>query len=162
MQSRTRPSNPARLGALAALAVTLWLPAGSALAQAAQSLKLQVNGMVCSFCAQGIEKRLKAMPETGPVFIDLRNKVVAVEPRPVVAASTSFWCEPPPRRSLRRERAARELLALSKMVHDTRQLAALVRQAQQARPSVRRAREARQLQEVMLLAAALRRAGFPR
>ena len=82
MQSRTRPSNPARLGSLAALAVTLWLPAGSALAQAAQSLKLQVNGMVCSFCAQGIEKRLKAMPETGPVFIDLRNKVVAVEPRP--------------------------------------------------------------------------------
>ncbi len=82
MQSRTRPSNPARLGARAALAVTLWLPAGSALAQAAQSLKLQVNGMVCSFCAQGIEKRLKAMPETGPVFIDLRNKVVAVEPRP--------------------------------------------------------------------------------
>ena len=82
MQSRTRPSNPARLGALAALAVTLWLPAGSALAQAAQSLKLQVNGMVCSFCAQGIEKRLKAMPETGPVFIDLRTKVVAVEPRP--------------------------------------------------------------------------------
>lgn len=82
MQSRTRPSNPARLGALAALAVTLWLPAGVALAQAAQSLKLQVNGMVCSFCAQGIEKRLKAMPEAGPVFIDLRNKVVAVEPRP--------------------------------------------------------------------------------
>jgi cation transport ATPase len=82
MHSRTRPSNPARLGALAALAVTLWLPAGAALAQAAQSLKLQVNGMVCSFCAQGIEKRLKALPEAGPVFIDLRNKVVAVELRP--------------------------------------------------------------------------------
>jgi cation transport ATPase len=82
MQALSRPSNPARLGALAALAVALWLPAGAALAQAAQSLKLQVNGMVCSFCAQGIEKRLKAMPETGPVFIDLRNKVVAVELRP--------------------------------------------------------------------------------
>lgn len=56
----------------------------AALAQSAtpSSLKLQVNGMVCAFCAQGIEKRLKAMPETGPVFIDLRNKVVAVEPRP--------------------------------------------------------------------------------
>ena len=82
MQAHTRPSNPARLGALAALAVALWLPAGAALAQAAQSLKLQVNGMVCSFCAQGIENRLKALPEAGPVFIDLRNKVVAVEPRP--------------------------------------------------------------------------------
>jgi cation transport ATPase len=82
MQALSRPSNPARLGALAALAVALWLPAGAALAQAAQSLKLQVNGMVCSFCAQGIEKRLKALPEAGPVFIDLRNKVVAVELRP--------------------------------------------------------------------------------
>lgn len=82
MQALSRPSNPARLGALAVLAVALWLPAGTALAQAVQSLKLQVNGMVCSFCAQGIEKRLKALPEAGPVFIDLRSKVVAVEPRP--------------------------------------------------------------------------------
>jgi copper chaperone CopZ len=38
--------------------------------------------MVCSFCAQGIEKRLKALPAAGPIFIDLRNKVVAVEPLP--------------------------------------------------------------------------------
>jgi cation transport ATPase len=82
MQTTPRSSTVARLGTLAALALTLWLPAGAALAQAPQSLKLQVNGMVCSFCAQGIEKRLKALPETGPVFIDLRNKVVAVEPRP--------------------------------------------------------------------------------
>ena len=77
-------------------------------------------------------------------------------------ASTVAWSEPPPRRSLRREREARELIALSKLVNDTRQLAALVRQAQQARPSLRRAKEARELQQVMLLAAALRRAGFPR
>lgn len=77
-------------------------------------------------------------------------------------ASTATWCEPPPRRSLRREREARELVALSKLVQDTRQLAAMVRQAQQARPSPRIAREARQLQQVVLLAAALRRAGFPR
>ncbi len=56
----------------------------AALAQSAtpSSLKLQVNGMVCAFCAQGIEKRLKAMPQTGELFIDLRNKVVAIEPRP--------------------------------------------------------------------------------
>jgi cation transport ATPase len=82
MQTTPRSSTLARLATLSALAAILWLPAGAALAQAAQSLKLQVNGMVCSFCAQGIEKRLKALPEAGPVFIDLRNKVVAVEPRP--------------------------------------------------------------------------------
>lgn len=72
---------PRRLGTLLAVATALSLPAGAALAQAASSLKLQVNGMVCSFCAQGIEKRLKALPDTGAIFIDLRNKVVAVEPR---------------------------------------------------------------------------------
>jgi copper chaperone CopZ len=62
-------------------AALLALPAGKALAQTASSLKLQVNGMVCSFCAQGIEKRLKSLPDTGAIFIDLRNNVVAVEPR---------------------------------------------------------------------------------
>ncbi len=67
-----------------ALAAVLLLPAAilaQTQAQAASSLKLQVNGMVCAFCAQGIEKRLKALPEAGPIFIDLRNKVVAVESR---------------------------------------------------------------------------------
>jgi cation transport ATPase len=62
-------------------AALLALPTGKALAQTASSLKLQVNGMVCSFCAQGIEKRLKSLPDTGAIFIDLRNNVVAVEPR---------------------------------------------------------------------------------
>ena len=93
------------------------------------------------------------------------REVRAVDDLSVAAsptASSAAWSEPPPRRSLRREREARELIALSKLVHDTRQLAALVRQAQQARPSPRRAREARQLQQLVLLAAALRRAGFPR
>jgi copper chaperone CopZ len=70
-----------RVGAGLLVSAALWLPAGAALAQVASSLKLQVNGMVCSFCAQGIEKRLKAIPENGAIFIDLRNKVVAVEPR---------------------------------------------------------------------------------
>ncbi len=30
-------------------------------AHATQSLKAQVNGMVCAFCAQGIEKKLRAI-----------------------------------------------------------------------------------------------------
>lgn len=73
-----------RLLRAAALASALSLTALAAQAQsaAASSLKMQVNGMVCAFCAQGIEKRLKALPETGELFIDLRNKVVAVQPRP--------------------------------------------------------------------------------
>jgi copper chaperone CopZ len=74
-------SFPRRIRARLFVAAALCLPAGAAMAQAASSLKLQVNGMVCSFCAQGIEKRLKGIPEAGPIFIDLRSKVVAVEAR---------------------------------------------------------------------------------
>lgn len=40
---------------------------------------LTVNGMVCAFCVQGIEKRLSKLPETKGVFVDLKNKIVAVE-----------------------------------------------------------------------------------
>lgn len=81
-------SRPRRFGAGLFFAVALALPMGAAWAQEASSLKLQVNGMVCSFCAQGIEKRLKAIPEAGPVFIDLRNKVVAVQPRAGLTLNT--------------------------------------------------------------------------
>ena len=75
-------TNARRIAGALALAAAAALPAAAWASETAQSLKLQVNGMVCSFCAQGIEKRLKALPAAGPVFIDLRNKVVAVEPLP--------------------------------------------------------------------------------
>ena len=46
---------------------------------AATSMKFTVNGMVCSFCAQGIEKSLLKMGATKEVFVDLKKKTVAVE-----------------------------------------------------------------------------------
>ncbi len=46
---------------------------------AAQSVKATVNGMVCAFCAQGIEATLMKLPATKFVFIDLKKKIVAVE-----------------------------------------------------------------------------------
>ena len=48
-------------------------------AVAAESVKATVNGMVCAFCAQGIEKTLLKMPQTKAVFVDLKKKIVAVE-----------------------------------------------------------------------------------
>ena len=48
-------------------------------ATAAETVKATVNGMVCAFCAQGIEKTLLKMPEAKAVFVDLKRKVVAVE-----------------------------------------------------------------------------------
>jgi mercuric ion binding protein len=45
------------------------------------SMKVTVNGMVCAFCAQGIEKGILKMSETKAVFVDLKNKVVVIEPK---------------------------------------------------------------------------------
>jgi copper chaperone CopZ len=49
---------------------------------ATESVKITVNGMVCAFCAQGIEKRLGKLPSTQTVFVDLKKRVVAVEAKP--------------------------------------------------------------------------------
>ena len=46
---------------------------------AANSIKVTVNGMVCAFCAQGIEKRISKMGATKDVFVDLKKKTVTVE-----------------------------------------------------------------------------------
>ena len=48
-------------------------------ALAATSIKATVNGMVCAFCAQGIEKRISSMPAAKAVFVDLKKKTVAIE-----------------------------------------------------------------------------------
>ena len=63
---------------LAGLCLALGLSA-SPNAFAATSVKASVNGMVCAFCAQGIEKRLSRLPATQAVYVDLKRKVVAVE-----------------------------------------------------------------------------------
>ena len=51
----------------------------SSLIAHAETTKITVNGMVCAFCAQGIEAALTSMPETKAVFVDLAGKVVAIE-----------------------------------------------------------------------------------
>jgi copper chaperone CopZ len=57
----------------------LALIAAAAAAHAADTKKITVNGMVCAFCAQGIEKRLQALPATQSVYVNLGRKVVAVQ-----------------------------------------------------------------------------------
>lgn len=44
----------------------------------AKTVKLTVDGMVCSFCAQGIEARLKQQAATDKVYVSLDDKLVAV------------------------------------------------------------------------------------
>jgi copper chaperone CopZ len=50
-------------------------------ANAAEVAKVTVNGMVCAFCAQGIEKTISKMPQTKAVYVNLDKKIVAVEPK---------------------------------------------------------------------------------
>jgi mercuric ion binding protein len=64
---------------LSSTVAAIVLAASALPAVAAQSVKATVNGMVCAFCAQGIEKRLSKLPAAKAVFVDLKQKVVAVE-----------------------------------------------------------------------------------
>ena len=45
----------------------------------AKTIEMDVNGLVCAFCAQGIEKTLKGFPATEKVFVSLEHRIVAVE-----------------------------------------------------------------------------------
>ena len=49
----------------------------SASARAA-TIEMNVNGLVCAFCAQGIEKQLRKFPATADVIVSLEQKLVAV------------------------------------------------------------------------------------
>lgn len=44
----------------------------------AGTIEMKVNGLVCSFCAQGIEKTLRKNPATADVIVSLENRLVAV------------------------------------------------------------------------------------
>jgi copper chaperone CopZ len=61
------------------LFAALVLVGATASSFATTSVKASVNGMVCAFCAQGIEKRLSKLPATQAVHVDLKQKVVVVE-----------------------------------------------------------------------------------
>src|SRR5207342_269616 len=48
-------------------------------AASARTIEMDVNGLVCAFCAQGIEKTLKGFPATAEVFVSLEHRIVAVQ-----------------------------------------------------------------------------------
>src|SRR5688572_10258583 len=60
-------------------AVALLLIASAA---PAHTIELEVNGLVCAFCAQGIEKSLRKFPATHDVFVSLEHRLVAIELKP--------------------------------------------------------------------------------
>lgn len=44
----------------------------------AETIEMEVNGLVCAFCAQGIEKQLRRLPATEDVLVSLEHRLVAV------------------------------------------------------------------------------------
>lgn len=44
----------------------------------AQTIEMKVNGLVCAFCAQGIEKTLRKQSQTEDVFVSLKDSLVAI------------------------------------------------------------------------------------
>ncbi len=47
----------------------------------AGTVEMKVYGLVCGFCAQGIEKTLRKIPATTDVIVSLEKQLVAVETR---------------------------------------------------------------------------------
>ena len=59
--------------------ITIVIFFGLTAAISADTIKATVNGMVCGFCATGIEKTFRAQPEVKSVNVDLENKLVTIE-----------------------------------------------------------------------------------
>lgn len=60
-------------------ALVLALLLGFSSLVSAKTIEMDVNGLVCAFCAQGIEKTMKSFPATQAVFVSLENRIVAIE-----------------------------------------------------------------------------------
>ena len=48
----------------------------------AETITTTVNGMVCGFCATGIEKTFRKQPEVATVKVDLPKKQVVIHTKP--------------------------------------------------------------------------------
>jgi copper chaperone CopZ len=48
----------------------------------ADTIKASVNGLVCAFCATGIEKTFTKQPAVQKIKVDLQNKLVTIDTKP--------------------------------------------------------------------------------
>jgi copper chaperone CopZ len=61
------------------LLLTIIIALSFSAAAFADTIKASVNGMVCAFCATGIEKTFKGQPEVKTVNVDLQKKLVTIQ-----------------------------------------------------------------------------------
>ena len=59
--------------------IALGVLLGASMLASAKTIEMDINGLVCAFCAQGIEQTLKKVPATQAVFVSLEYRIVAVE-----------------------------------------------------------------------------------
>jgi mercuric ion binding protein len=64
------------------LLLTLTILVGCSSSALAETIKATVHGMVCAFCATGIEKKFKTNPEVATIKIDLARKLVTIKTKP--------------------------------------------------------------------------------
>jgi copper chaperone CopZ len=62
--------------------LTLIIAFGLTTVVAAETIHTTVNGMVCAFCATGIEKTFRKQPEVDFVKVDLAKKLVTIKTKP--------------------------------------------------------------------------------
>jgi mercuric ion binding protein len=62
--------------------LTLVILAGLAGSAFGETIITTVNGMVCAFCATGIEKTFRKQPEVATVKVDLPKKRVVITTKP--------------------------------------------------------------------------------
>ena len=62
--------------------ITLIIAFGLTTIASAETIHTTVNGMVCAFCATGIEKTFRKQPEVESVKVDLPSKQVTIETKP--------------------------------------------------------------------------------
>ena len=78
---KTANVTPIRIAALFSAmivsSVTI-LSATSSASAAQQTIQVELDGLVCAFCAQGVKKKMTAQATTDKVFVSLDKKVTLV------------------------------------------------------------------------------------
>ena len=62
--------------------LTIMLMFALTAAISAETIRTTVNGMVCAFCATGIEKTFRKQSEVESVKVDLKEKLVTIKTKP--------------------------------------------------------------------------------
>jgi len=69
--------------------ITLIVSLAFSVAVSAETIHATVNGMVCAFCATGIEKTFRKQPEVESVKVDLAKRLVTIKNKPGKTLSDS-------------------------------------------------------------------------